>query len=110
VTIESLLTEISERGWFVYSARECDHDRTLSGDQWQVTLTKPDAFTGYNYVSYGQATTLALALASALDNIESAERKIKESPTYVLNKTPSVDLSSILTKLSKPLEPIKRRI
>lgn len=99
--IEDLLTEITERGWYLYSAYS-HIDRPIAFS-WECTLRNAEA----SLVAFGQGETFAIALAFALDNIERAEPG--KLPTFVSYDEPKVDLSAILSKL-QPAEPIKRRI
>jgi len=98
-SLDTLLTEISERGWLVNNLFQ-----SSTGD-WQANLR-----TNFLYTQYGTGPTPSEALSRAIDAIETAKEFERHAVTHSIDKTPSVDLSSILAKLSKPTEPIKRRI
>jgi hypothetical protein len=99
MTIDTLLTEISERGWLLNNLFQFDN-----GD-WLANLR-----TDTHYTQYGRGRTPLEALSLAIDAIETAKEFQTKTVTYSIDKTPSTDLSSILAKLQKPTEPIKRRI
>ena len=87
--IEGLLTEASERGWYLYSLR----DRADSlRDPWEAMLRHPAALA-----SYGQGATAELALSAALDGIERAQPH--SLPTYATADLPKIDLDRILRKV-----------
>jgi hypothetical protein len=95
-SLDDLLNEISERGWLVNNLFQ------LSSGDWQANLRSHDFIT-----SFGVATTPSGALSLALDSIETAKEYKPEPITHSV--APS-DISSILARLIKPSEPIKRRI
>jgi hypothetical protein len=98
--IESLLTEISDRGWHVYSCRDCADSRLFP---WEVTLRCP----ALSLVAYGQGECLELALSQAIDGIDRAEPHVL--PTFTIHKTPpAVNLREILARI-QPITPINRR-
>jgi hypothetical protein len=97
--IESLLVEITERGWHVYSLRDCADSRLFP---WEVTLRCP----ALSLVAYGQGTTLALALSMAIDGIDRAEPHTL--PTFTYGIEPRVDLRSIMNRI-QPAVKINRR-
>lgn len=99
MSIETLLTEISERGWRVNNLFQLDN-----GD-WQANLR-----TDSHYTQFGRGRTPSEALSLAIDAIETAKEFQTKTVAYSIDKTPSTNLSSILAKLQKPTEPIKRRI
>jgi len=95
-SIETLLSEISERGWLVNNLFQLP-----SGD-WQANLRTHDFIT-----EYGVDTTPSGALSRAIESIETATQYKPEPVTHSI--APS-DISTILARLIKPSEPIKRRI
>ena len=62
--IEDLLTEISERGWYIYSLRDCGDSRQ---SPWECSLRHRSCL-----ITYGQGSTAELDISSALDAIERA--------------------------------------
>jgi hypothetical protein len=98
--IEDLLSEITERGWHVYTLRDCADSRLF---RWECTLRNPLA----RLVTYGQGHTCELALSQALDGIDRAEPFVL--PTFTVHKTaPAVDLREILARCA-PVVQIERR-
>lgn len=95
-SLETLLSEISERGWLVNNLFQ-----TSSGD-WQANLRSHDFIT-----AFGIDQTPSGALSRAIELIETATEYKPEPITHSV--APS-DISSILARLIKPSEPIKRRI
>jgi hypothetical protein len=97
VTLENLLIEIAERGWFVNNLFQ------ISDGSWQANLrTLDDRFT-----DFGRGDTPAEALSLAIDLIETAQvHAARNTISYTL-EGPRQSLTNLL-KL--PItEPIKRR-
>jgi hypothetical protein len=98
--IENLLSEISDRGWHVYSLRDCADSRLFP---WEVTIRCP----ALSLVAYGQGTTLALALSMAIDGIDRAEPHTL--PTFTIHAAPpAVNLREIMNRI-QPAVKINRR-
>ena len=98
--IEDLLTEIRDRGWHVYTCRDCADSRLFP---WEVTLRCP----ALSLVAYGQGTSMELALSQAIDGIDRAEPGVL--PTFTVYKTPpAVNLREILDRI-QPTVKINRR-
>ncbi len=100
--IEDLLTEIAERGWYLYSAYSHPFDRP-SAFAWECTIRNAAA----SLVAFGQGPDLSIALSMALDNIERAEPGVL--PTFTVSEAPKIDLASVLANLRPASEPIARR-
>jgi hypothetical protein len=100
MSIESLLNEITERGWHVYTCRDCADSRLFP---WEVTLR----CSALSLVAYGQGECLELALSMAIDGIDRAEPHTL--PTFTVYKSPpAVNLREIMNRL-QPVTPINRR-
>jgi hypothetical protein len=98
--IESLLSEITERGWHVYTCRDCADSRPYP---WEVTLRCP----AQSLVAYGQGQSMELALSMAIDGIDRAEPHIL--PIFTIHKSPpAVNLREILARI-QPAVKINRR-
>lgn len=98
--IESLLSEISDRGWHVYTLRDCADSRAFP---WECTLRCP----ALSLVAYGQGITCELALSMAIDGIDRAEPHML--PIFTIHKTPpAVNLREILDRI-QPAVKINRR-
>ncbi len=98
--IESLLAEITDRGWHVYTLRDCADSRIFP---WECTLRCP----ALSLVAYGQGTSMQSALAMAVDGIDRAEPHTL--PTFTIHRpSPAVDLTDILRRLA-PAPTITRR-
>lgn len=101
MTIEDLLSELSDRGWYLYSMYNHPFDRP-GPYQWETSIRKPGPPP---LLAVGQGASLYDALSMAIDNIDRAEPY--QMPTFTVTKEPV--LSDILSKLTTPAEPFKRR-
>lgn len=98
--IESLLAEISERGWYLYHLRDCNDSRLF---RWECTIRNAPLAL----VAYGQGITCELALSMAIDGIDRAEPHML--PIFTVHKTPpAVNLREILDRI-QPAVKINRR-
>jgi len=114
--IEDLLTEITERGWYLYSAYSNPYDRP-SAYRWECTLRNAAA----SLVSFGQGPDLSIALSQALDGIDhAAPGKLPTFTVYKGKRMPdegdlsaeldsSAELDKIIAKFKPTFEPIARR-
>lgn len=102
--LEDLLTELADRGWYLYSLYNLPLDRPLPF-QWECTIRYPGEAP---LVSYGQGPSAYDAIANAIDGIERAQPH--QLPTFTVTEESRVSIADIITKLSQPAEPIKRRI
>jgi hypothetical protein len=100
MSIESLLSEITDRGWHLYTCRDCADSRLFP---WEVTLRCP----ALSLVAYGQGQSMELALSQAIDGIDRAEPHVL--PTFTIHTAPpAVNLREILARL-QPVVKIERR-
>lgn len=100
MSIESLLSEITECGWYLYNLRDCNDSRLYA---WECTIRNAQA----KLVAYGQGPTCELALSMAIDGIDRAEPGIL--PTFTIHKSaPANSLAEILARV-KPAVQIERR-
>ena len=99
--IEDLLSELSDRGWYLYSMYNHPFDRP-GPYQWETTIRFPGPPP---IVAVGQGASLFDALSMAINNIERAQPYV--APTFVTFTQPA--LSDIISKLTQPAEPLKRR-
>lgn len=107
MTIETLLTEIADRGWYLYSLRNTGDTRQNS---WECYVRDAPTCT----VGYGQGSTAYLAISAAIEALESAAEP-HTLPTYTLHNghvsEPSEILSSALRNLlNRGKTPFQRRI
>jgi hypothetical protein len=95
VTLESLLSEIYERGWLVNNLFQ------LNDSTWRANLRNPSAAT-----QFADADTPELALALCLDKLESAVPLIPQTCEHTFE--PAKSLALILANL-RPKVIIDRR-
>lgn len=102
-TVDSLLTEIAERGWTVVNLFQTPDFR------WRANLHKyfPES-KRYLATRFGVADTAAEALAIAIDHMETAEEHLESEVTSSIAK--DFDLATILGDLQSALPVVKRRI
>lgn len=101
MTIEDLLSELSDRGWYLYSMYHHPHDRP-GPYQWETSIRKPGPPP---LLAVGQGATMYDALSMAISNIDRAEPY--QMPTFAVTKEPAI--TEILSKLAAPAEPLRRR-
>lgn len=99
--IEDLLSELTDRGWYLYSLYS--HIDRSPAFAWECTIRCP---SNPPLIAFGQGPSAYDAIALAIDNIERAEPH--KLPTFTVTKESSI--ADIVTRLTKPAEPIKRRI
>lgn len=104
MTLESLLTEISERGWKLNNLFQRDNG------QWQANIRRDNFIT-----EFGFANTPSEAISITIDKIETAieveQKKVSVfSGKTNFEKTPSGDFLAFREKLLGPKQTIKRRI
>lgn len=107
MTLEDLLSEISSRGWYVYTCGE--NPPSPSHMHWECSLRCANP----PLIAHGYGATLAEALSRAIDGMDSAEvyalREVKVFTGYLGNEPAKADLSGIISKLTaKPK--INRRV
>ncbi len=101
-TVDSLLAEINDMGWYLFSAYNLPLDRPLTY-QWEVTLRHPDSL-----VAYGQGSTFAEALSLAIENTERAAPYVAPTITW-REPEPKQSLADLLRDRI-PTVKIERRI
>lgn len=105
MTIEDLLEDVSDRGWYLYSMYHHPLDRPIAY-QWELTLRCPGPPA---LCAHGQGASLSEALIQAINNIERASPFVM--PTFVAtNETPLATVMSKLMKPAQPAQPIQRKI
>ena len=103
MSIENLLTEITERGWYVYSMYNHPFDRP-GPYQWETTIRHE---AGQNSLAAnGQGATMFDALSQAIGNIDRASPH--KMPTFVTIEEPA--FADVIAKLIPPAPTFKRRI
>lgn len=109
MTVANLLSEISSRGWYVYTCGE--NPTSPPHMHWECKLRCANP----PLIAFGYGSTLSEALSRAIDGIDHAEIH-QPSPTKVFtgelgNKPAAIDLSGIISKLTAKNQPaIKRRV
>jgi len=97
--IESILTEISERGWRLNNLFQREDGN------WQANIRRSNFFT-----EFAVAQTPSEALSICIDRIETAIEAEERKISHTITKTEPTDVSAILSRLIKPAQTIKRRI
>ena len=96
--IEDLFIEISERGWYVYSLRDCGDSRQ---SPWECSLRHRSCL-----IAYGQGPSADLAISSALDAIERATPH--DIPAPQISREPAFSLTEYLRKKRNQPDFIRR--
>ena len=89
MTIEDLLSEIADRGWYLYSLRNTGDKRS---NPWECYIRDAAAET----IGYGQGPSAYLAISAAIERHEIAAEK-HALPTVTLHNGHNAEPSSILS-------------
>lgn len=101
--LEDLLSELTDRGWYLYSLYNLPLDRPAAF-QWECTIRCPGEAP---LVAYGQGESAYLAISNAIDGIERAAPHVL--PTFTVTEESRASIADIIAKL-QPAVKINRRI
>lgn len=109
-SLDTILTEIYDRGWYLYTLRDDPDGRH---DHWSCSI-RLEAGPA-SLISYGQGPTPHIALTMAYDQIPGAVPHQPPKPatsTAIIPEpaAPKVDLSEIISRLTKKPTNFVRRI